>query len=511
LKRACAAGLSWPLPTEFDDAKLNGLLFPEVRSSKDGERPQPNCIQMREELKKKGVTLLQLWTEYRDENPLGYGLSQFCDIYKRFNASLAISMRQDHKAGHKAFSDFAGTTLPIVVECTGVVTFAHLFVCTLGASNYTFAKLYRDETSASWCNGHADAFAFFCGTPVIVVPDNPKAVIIKASRYEPEINSSFAQMAAHFDVVVIPARVRRPQDKAKVEAAVGLATRWILAALRKQTFFSLAEANEAVAQLLARLNQKRFQKRPGSRLSLFEELDKPALRPLPSNTYEFCEFKSASINMDYHFVLDQHMYSVPFKFRFAKVELRITDKSIEVLLGGSRIASHVRKYAPGKFTTLPEHQPRHHRDYGNWSPEAIVQKGMKIGPATADLFAAIMASRPVAEQGFRSCKGILRLEKPYGKERLEAACARSLAIRGLAYKTVSSILKAGLESHPLPEKPVQLSIIHSHLREVTSFHSNTKENNNANSSNDRQSQDSEIAGHGQCSGESGGTEKYTGA
>jgi transposase len=311
-------------------------------------------------------------------------------------------------------------------------------------------------------------------------------------------------MAAHYNVVVIPARVRHPKDKAKVEAAVGLATRWILAVLRKRTFFSLLEANIAVAELLTRLNQKKFQKRPGSRLSLFEELDKPLLRAVPSRPYEYCEFKKASVNIDYHFIFDEHIYSVPFRFRFAKVDLRITDTTIEVMLGGNRIASHTRKYAPGRFTTLPEHQPQHHRDYGDWSPGRMIQRGEKIGPGTAQLFAAVMASRAVAEQGFRTCQGILRLETLYGRERLEAACTRSLAVRGLSYKTVSSMLKANLESQPLPEKPVQLSIIHSHLREVSSFISTPKENINANSSDDRQPQDSQVECDGERFRESGG-------
>jgi transposase len=511
LKRAAAAGLSWPLPDGCDDATLNKLLFPPVRARKGNEKPKPDCILIHDELKSKGVTLLQLWTEYREEHPLGYGFSQFCGIYKKFSKSLAISMRQEHKAGEKAFSDFAGTTLPIVNEHTGVVHLAHLFVCTLGASSYTFAKLYQDETTASWCNGHADAFSFFGGCPLIIVPDNPKPVVTKPSPYEADINPSFAQMAAHFDVAVIPARIRRPKDKAKVEAAVGLATRWILAVLRKRTFFTLAEANTAVAVLLERLNQKIFQKRPGSRKSLFEEIDKPALRPLPTNTFEFCTFKKASVNADYHFAFEQHCYSVPFKYRFNKVELRITHTTIEVLFEDKRIASHVREYSPGKFTTIDEHRPKYHKEYGNWSPESVIQRGKAIGTATSDLFTAILNSRPIPEQGYRSCQGILRLVTLYSKERLDAACARALAIRGYSYKTVSSILKSGLDSRPLPEQPVQLSLVHAHVRGSAAFTTEILENNNANSSDNRQSQELETICHGQFLGESDRVEKLTGA
>lgn len=511
LKRASAAGLSWPVDDDLDDEQLESKLYPKVAPSKEGCRPQPDCAAMREELKKKGVTLSLLWAEYRENHPEGYGFSQFCDIYKKFNRVLAISMRMPHEAGEKAFSDFAGTTLPIISEVTGEVHQAHLFVCALGASSYTFARLYSDETTASWCNGHADAFTFFGGTTVKIVPDNPKAVITKASRYEPDINASFAQMAAHFDVAVIPARVRKPQDKAKVEAGVGLATRWILAVLRKTTFFSLREANDQVATLLHRLNEKKFQKRPGSRQSLFDELDKPALRPLPSSRYEFCEIKSATIGMDYHFAFENHMYSVPFKYRFGKVILRVTDTTIEALLGNRRIASHSRSYNQGSFTTLPEHQPREHKDYGNWSPEIIVERGSKVGPGTSALFEAIMASRPVAEQGFRSCVGILKLRKTFGDERLDAACSKALAIRGLSYKAVKSLLKYGLEARPLPEKPVQLKLIHSNLRETNSFNTPVSlEICNANSSDDRQSQEPQTIRHGECSGKSTDHEEFTG-
>lgn len=504
LKRASAAGLTWPLPPELElsDDALDKILYPRAAPSSAVRRPQPNCIQMREELKKKGVSLYLLWTEYLDENPAGYSLSQFCDIYKRFNKNLAITMRIEHKGGDKAFSDFAGTTLPIVSERTGEVSPAYLFVCTLGASSYTFAKLYPDETTSSWCNGHADAFSFFGGSPVVVVPDNPKAVITKASKYEPDINPSFAQMAAHFNVVVLPARIRKPKDKAKVEAAVGLATRWILARLRNRTFFSLAEANQAVAELLTGLNGKKFQKRPGSRMSLFEELDKPVLRSLPHSKYEYFESKRVAVNIDYHFVFEDHMYSVPCQHRFAKVDLRVTETTIEVFLDGTRIASHIRAFAPGKFSTLPEHRPREHQEYGNWSPSAMLEKGLKIGASTAKLFSAIMASKEVPEQGFRSCMGILRLERQYDRERLEAACARALAINGLSYKSVSSILKSKLESSPLPEKPVQLTVLHSHIRGSQSFASNIKENNNADTPNDRQPEDSKITGDGQHPGES---------
>ncbi|MBX9569036.1 MAG: IS21 family transposase [Candidatus Obscuribacterales bacterium] len=232
LHRAKAAGLTWPLPEDLSDTELEQRLFPKIDNKK--KRPLPDFSEIHLELQKKGVTLLQLWAEYREEHTNGYGFTQFCHYYNEFAQTLGLVMRQEHKAGDKCFSDFAGKKLAITIDPgTGLQKMAHLFVCTLGASNRTFADLYWNETAESWCNGHAAAFEYFGGCPKVCVPDNPKAVINKPCRYEPEINESFAQMAAHYDMVVLPARVRKPKDKAKVEAAVGVATRWILAVLRK--------------------------------------------------------------------------------------------------------------------------------------------------------------------------------------------------------------------------------------------------------------------------------------
>ena len=510
--RAQAAGLTWPLPDDLDDAQLDRRLFPPC-TQKGKTRPQPDCIYIHNELKKKGVTLVQLWAEYREENPDGYGLTQFCDIYGLFAKNISISMRQVHRAGEKAFSDFAGKTLPIVNPHTGEVDKAHLFVCTLGASSFTFAELFADESTESWCNGHAKAFQYFDGCPRIVVPDNPKPVVTKACPYEPDINPSFAQMAAHYDVAVIPARVRKPKDKAVVEAAVGVATRWMLAVLRNRTFFSLAEANQAVKELLEQLNDRPFKKLPGSRHSSFERIDKPALKPLPNVPFEYAHIKKASINVDYHVEYEGHFYSVPFQFRGEVVELRVTSKTIEVFRKGKRIASHARSFTSGRHTTLNEHRPKSHRQYGDWPPERIINWAKTIGPAAAQLAEVIMQRYQYPEQGFRTCFGILRLSKNFGEDRLEAACSRALAIRGFSYKSVKSILDSGLDQRPLPEKPHQLSIVHPNIRGAAAFitHLNDKEDNNAHSSNNGQHEGSETVWHGQSPGSPTGTEGLPGA
>ena len=509
LRRAKAAGLSWPLPEELDDGKLNEMLFPVVPARKGKEQAQPDCIYIHEELRKKGVTLVQLWTEYREANPNGYGLSQYCEIYRRFAKNLQISMRQEQKAGEKGFSDFAGKTLPIVNPQTGEVTQSHLFVCVLGASSFTFADLFADESSESWCNGHARAFEYFDGCPKIVVPDNPKPVVTKACPYEPDVNPSFAQMAAHYDIAVIPARVRRPKDKAKVEAGVGVATRWILAVLRNRTFFSLAEARTAVRKLLEKLNDRPFKKMPGCRRSLYHTVDKPALKPLPRVPFEYSHIKNASVNIDYHVEYELHYYSVPNQYRGEVVELRVTATTIEIFYKGKRIASHVRNFAAGKHTTLEEHRPKNHQQYGDWPPERIINWAKKVGPSAALLAETIMQQRGVPEQGYRSCMGILRLSKSFGDDRLEAACGRALAIRAFSYKSVKSILSSGLDQRPLPEPPHQLSIVHSNVRGALAFRSFTadQEDENANSPNDQQHENFEAVWNGQSSGNTDGTER----
>lgn len=468
LKRAKDAGLSWPLPPELDDEELleKHLFGSPVESA----RPQPDCSYIHQELKKKGVTLQLLWQEYKEANPNGYQITQFSDMYRQWRKTLDVSMRLDHKAGEKAFSDFAGTTLPIVDPRTGEVTFAHLFVCTLGASNYTFARLFWNETSESWCKGHAFAFAFFQGCPEVIVPDNPKPVITKACPYEPDVNPSFAQMAAHFGVTVIPARVKHPKDKAAVESAVGFATRVILAVLRNRTFFSLSEANEAVSTLLTKLNARPFRKVPGSRLSRFEEIDKPALKPMPSENYEFMRIQKATVHIaDYHVEFDRCWYSVPFHYRGREVEIRATEHTVEIFLRGKRIASHARHITAGKRTTVKEHRPKNHQDYGEWPPERLIRWAAQIGPETKALVEKILAERKHPEQGYRTCFGILRQSKAVGNQRLNAAAGRAMAINACSLKSITSILKFGLDSRPIPEKPPQLVIVHDNIRGKDSF------------------------------------------
>ena len=506
LYRAQAAALTWPLPDDLDDTALERRLFPPVARSKN--RPLPDFGYIHTELKKKGVTLFQLWAEYQEEFPDGYGQSQFCEHFSRYEKSLSLVMRQEHKAGDKAFSDFAGKTLAITNPDTGEVVPAFLFVCTLGASNFTFAELFWDQSSESWCNGHAAAFNYFDGSPRIVVPDNPKPVITKACPYEPDVNPSFAQMAAHYDVAVMPARVRKPKDKAKVEAAVGLATRWILAVLRNRTFFSLSEARSAVRELLDKLNDRPFKMITGSRRSVYEEVDIPELKALPTVPYEYATFKKASVNIDYHVEYDRHFYSVPCQHRGEVVEIRATSSTVEVFRHGKRIASHPRSFADMKASTINEHRPQNHQQYGEWPPERIINWARTIGPSTAALIEAIIERQKYPELGYRSCMGILRLAKKFPEARLEAACHRALAIRGLSFKSVKSILDSNLDLRGVAEKPLELALVHNNIRGAGAFvpQPNHKENDHADSTNNREDESAQAVRHGQSTGDATGTE-----
>ena len=446
LLRARLANLSWPLDPKLDDTALENLLFPVSQKETDRtDRRMPDMEHLYRELKKKSVTLLLLWYEYKQGNPHGYQYSQFCNLYRQWVQKLDVTLRQEHRAGEKAFVDYAGQTIPLVDPGTGEISEAQLFVAALGASSYTFAQASLAQDLPSWIDSHVHALEFFHGVPEVIVPDNLKSGVTHPCRYEPDINPTYQDLADHYNTTVIPARSSKPRDKAKVESAVLVAERWILAALRNHTFFSLAELNRAIAEKLEKLNNRTFQKLDATRRQLFENIDKPALKPLPSRPYEFAEWKKARVSIDYHVEIDRHYYSVPYQLVKEQVDVRLTSSAVEVLFKNRRVASHKRSYRQGGFTTLREHMPKAHQKYLDWTPSRIIRWAGKNGPNTKKLIAAIMENRPHPEQGFRSCLGIIRLAKRYSPERLEKACIRALTINGHSYKSVQSILKNGLD------------------------------------------------------------------
>jgi len=456
LHRAEAAGLGWPLPEGMSDAELEAALFPRLPVAPPPERPMPDWRQVHKELRRKGVTLMLLWLEYKEANPEGgYSYSQFCHHYRTFAGRVDLVMRQDHRAGEKLFIDFPGQTLPIYDRATNQVAYqAQLFVAALGASSYVYAEAVASQQLPAWIGAHVNCFEALGGITEILVPDNLLSGVTKSHRYEPEINATYQEMADHYGAVVIPARARKPRDKAKAEMSVLLAERWILARLRNRRFYSLAEANAVIRELLVWLNDRPFKKLPGSRRTLFEELDRPALRPLPVVPYEYGEWKlGLKVNIDYHIEAGRHYYSVPYQLVGQRVDVRSTAMTVEVFFSGKRVASHLRSGAVGRHTTEAAHMPDSHRRHAEWTPSRIIEWAGKTGPSTAALAEAIMEARRHPEQGYRSCLGIIRLVDRYGAERLEAAAARALAARALSYRSVESILRHGLDSQPLGAKP----------------------------------------------------------
>lgn len=463
LKRAEAAKIAWPLAKNLSDDALEARLF--CAPPRPTAKVEPDYRYIHKELKRKGVTLMLLWEEQLEANPGGYSYSQFCVLYRRWKKKLRPSLRQLHRAGEKLFVDYAGQTVPIVDASTGEVRPAQIFVAVLGASNYTFAEATGSQDLFCWTGSHVRAFNFFGGVPRAVVPDNLKSGVLKSCRYEPDLNPAYAELAAHYKTTVIPARPVSPRDKAKVESGVLIVERWILARLRNLTFFSLAELNLAIAELVTRLNEKPFQKLDGSRKSMFLELERGELLPLPETPYQFARWKKARANIDYHIEVEYHYYSVPYRLIGQQLDVRLTATVVEVFNGGVRITSHIRSYKKGGFTTKEEHRPKAHRRYMDWKPSRIIAWAEKTGPATRKLTEAILAKRTHPEHGYRSCLGLLRLGERYSPQRLEAAAARALRTGAHSYKSVKSILEKGLDQLPEEEDAPQLPLIdHGNLR-----------------------------------------------
>jgi len=463
LKRAGEKGLTYSQIEKMGDDELRRLLR-EGRAANGKDHPEPDWGWVHQELKKKGVTLQLLWEEYREVHPEGYQRSRFYKLYSDWKKRLNVSLRQTHKAGKKMFVDYAGQTVPVKDRHTGEIREVEVFVAVLGASNYSYAEATWDQSLKNWIGSHVRAFEYFGGVPEIVVTDNLKSGVSKACRYEPDVNPTYHDMAVHYGTAIIPARVRKPKDKAKVEVGVQIVERWILAALRNREFFSLKELNEAIFELLGKLNGKSFKKLKGSRLSWFETMEKPALKPLVQSRYIFTKWKKARVNIDYHVELSRHYYSVPYRLVHEEVEIRYTSKTIEVFYGGKRVASHIRDDRQGGHTTCKEHMPEKHRQYMEWTPSRIIHWAGTVGDATSKVVETIMNKRRHPEQGYRSCFGIIQLGKRYTNERLEAACQRAIRIGGCSYKSISSILKSGLDKEPLPDSRINEPILHNNIR-----------------------------------------------
>lgn len=449
INRARESGIQWPLPDGMTEVQLEQVLFPRAQGRpKNCFEPDWNEVHM--EMRKKGVTLQLLWMEYKEQHPDGYQHTQFNERYRMWKKTLQVTMRHEHKAGEKLFVDYAGPTARVIDPETGEIKEAQIFVATLGASSYSYVEAQWSQNLESFVQGHVNAFEFFGGAPELLVPDNLRSGVKKSDRYEPLLNRTYYEMASHYGCAVLPARPRKPRDKAKVEAAVQLAERWILAVLRKRTFFSLDELNAAIRELVVRLNEKPFQKLEGCRKSLFEAVDKPALQPLPESPYEFAAWRVARVNIDYHVEFKGVYYSVPYSLVRQEVTVRATQKVVEIFHKGNRVASHVRGTVKGQFVTENNHRPKSHQAHAEWTPSRLINWGNSIGPNTGILVERILDSKKHPEQGYRSCLGLLSLAKKYSSQRLERASEKALLANTISLSSVRTMLAKGIEQLSIP-------------------------------------------------------------
>ena len=425
---------------DMSDAQVYAALFPEKAKGRLSGQPLPDFALIHRELRRKHVTRQLLWEEYRAQHPEGYGYTQFCELYRQWSRKITVSMRQVHRAGEKLFVDYSGLTMEVIDPGTGEVGRAEILVACLGASGYTYAEASMSQKKENFLASHVRAFEFFGGVPEVIVPDNLKSAVTNADWYDPDLNESYQDMAGHYGTEILPARPARPKDKAKVELSVKLVQRWILARLRHRQFFSLAELNAAIGELLHGLNRRVIKYLGKSRHELFLELDQPALLPLPPRPYTYRAFKECRVNIDYHVQLEKAFYSVPYQLAGRVVTARYSETTVDIYHEHARVALHRRLYRRGSYATHKEHMASAHRAYAEWTPSRIIGWGQSYGPHTGALMAMILKTRPHPEMGFRSCMGILRQAKNHDPAQIEAAALRMLDLGLCRVKQFTAIL-----------------------------------------------------------------------
>ena len=467
--KAEEAGLGWPLPEDMDDEALERLLYAQPEESGEG-KVLPDCPFIHRELKRRGVTRQLLWEEYAARHPHNhYSYSRFCELCDAWRGNnVKPSMRQIHKAGEKCFVDYAGQTVAITDPKTGKQSKAHIFVGVMGASNYTFAEAGSSQSLENWLGSHTRMIEFFCGVPDLIVPDNLKSGVVAACRYDPIVNPAYQQWANHYGTVIMPARPRKPKDKAKVEVGVQVVERWILAKLRDMEFFSLGELNAHIAKRLGELNDTPFQKLPGSRRSGFERVDKPALKPLPLQPYRHMEIKSAKVHIDYHLEYKKTLYSVPHNYKRERVEVHSDSDIVEIYFKDRLIATHRRKDRRG-FVTEDTHMPEAHQCHEKWNEEKIKSWAARQGKEVLEWVSAQFESREHPVQAYRACLGLLNLCRTY-PGRLNAACGIANRNGLVRLKQVREVLKNGMDKLPLfEEQSVYLPQDHENIRDPEQY------------------------------------------
>lgn len=447
INRAEEISLSWPFSNDITDGKLQSLLYP--RSAHLTLQKIPDCEYIHKEMAKSGVTLSLLWNEYCDScrrsSDIPFMYTQFCKYYRVYANTTKATMHIERKPGEQLEVDWAGQMAHIVDTDSGEEIDANIFVAALSSSGYAYVEAFLSQNQECWISAHVNAYRYFGGVTRILVPDNLKTGVERASWYTPVINKTYHEMAEHYGTAVIPARVRRPKDKPKVEGTVGVVSTWIIAALRNQQFFSLAELNAAIREKLEEFNRKPFQKKPGSRLSVFLEEEKPTLLPLPRDQYELAIWKVATVQFNYHISVEKMHYSVPYEYIKHKVDVRITRHVIEVFFNGHRICSHPRLHGRKvQYSTVTEHMPPDHQKFTVWNTERFLSWAESIGSNTVIVVRSILSSHKVEQQGYKGCMVLLKLADKHSIVRLEAACTKALTYTpNPSYKSIQTILLTG--------------------------------------------------------------------
>jgi transposase len=462
LQKVGDSGLTWQQLKGMSEIQLiETVLYPPRRLPSQTKKPLPDWTQVRKQLLEKGVTLMLVWMDYKHDHPDGLQYSQFCSSYKAWLKSADLTLRHRHVAGDKLFVDFSGLKVPWLHLPSGEIQEASIFVAVLGASNMTFVQAVANESLPSWISAHVDAFAFFEGAPQAIVPDNLRSGVARACRYDPDTNPTYHSLAEHYGTTVMPTRARKPRDKAKVEVGVQIVQRWVLAQLRRQTFTSLQEINDAICPLLKHLNSKVMRRYGVSRQQLWQETEKAALRPLPSEPFEIPIWKTAKVNIDYHVEFERRYYSVPFSAVGTQVLIKATRQLVRIFQGDAVLASHPRLEGPlGQFQTLAEHMPPRHTAYLKWTPERILEWAESTGPSTKSYCQEVIAHRKHPEQGFRACLGILRLGQKFSAERLEEVCSQALGMKVYSYRVIERLLQERAKSQPRKRTRPQTELPH---------------------------------------------------
>jgi len=460
-----ASGYSLDSLKDLGDKEILNLL--QGRGALASSKRMPDWETIYVKMQRKHQVLVELWEEYRLIDPSNaYSYSQFTYHYRCYCAKLDVTMRQHHVAGEVVFTDFCGKLIPYRQRDVSEFKYAEIFVACMGTSNYTFAYAVPSQKSMHWIEAHNAMFQFYGGVPEVEVPDNLKSAVTKAGKI-PEINRTFNDMANHYGIVIIPSRVRKPQDKSKAENAVRLITIWIINRLQQETFFSIAEINARIAELLEAFNNRPFKRLPGNRLSRFIEFDKPMLNPLPAQPFEYAEWVSKQkVGPDYHVYVDNHAYSVPYMLVSESVEARLSEKVVELYFNGKRVATHARQFKPGGHTTNHEHRPKKHKAYAEQTRDKFVKWSKLIGPAAMQAVYAQFEGKPdYSYVGRNACSQLQSLAKQYGSERFEQACTRAAAIRSFTVKSIRSILQRKLELAELDDMPLQGQLpLHQNVR-----------------------------------------------